>query len=103
LIVSELLLAELERALAYPKLQKHIPAEKARAFVSWLRDHGGLSEDPGGSPPLSSPDPDDDYLIALASSQRAFLVSGDKHLLGLQEGLPILGPTEFLREHSLPG
>jgi hypothetical protein len=31
------------------------------------------------------------------------LVSGDKHLLGLQEGLPIPQPTESLRELSPPG
>ena len=40
LVVSELLLAELKRALAYPKLRKRIPAEKAAAFASWGRDHG---------------------------------------------------------------
>lgn len=98
LIVSPLLLAELERALAYPKLRKYIPAEKAQAFVSWLGDHGNLAEDPAEPPQISSADPDDDYLIALAIGQRAFLVSGDNHLLSLQKGPPILSPAEFLRQ-----
>jgi hypothetical protein len=103
LVVSELLIAELTRTLAYPKLRKRIPAEKAAAFVSWVRDHGTLAEDPPDPAPLSSPDPDDDYLLALAISQRAFLVTGDRHLLGLSGDLPILTPAGFvskLRENG---
>jgi putative PIN family toxin of toxin-antitoxin system len=98
LVVSELLIAELTRALAYPKLQKRIPGEKAAAFVSWVRDHGTLAEDPPDPAPVSSPDPDDDYLLALAISRRAFLVTGDQHLLGLREDLPILTPAEFVNK-----
>ncbi len=96
LVVSELLIAELTRALAYTKLRKRIPAEKAAALVSWVRDHGTLAEDPPGPAPVSSPDPDDDYLLALAIDRRAFLVTGDQHLLGLRENLPILTPAEFV-------
>ena len=97
LIVSELLLTELERALGYPMLRKRVPAEKAAAYLSWLRSHGTLADDPAGPPPMSSPDPDDDYLIALAVERRAFLVTGDQHLLGLRDDLPIYPPAEFLR------
>ena len=96
LIISELLIAELTRALAYPKLRKRIPAEKAAAFVSWVRDHATLAEDPTDPAPVRSPDPDDDYLLALAISRRAFLVTGDQHLLGLRDDLPILPPAQFL-------
>ena len=98
LIVSELLIAELVRALGYPKLRMRIPAAKASAYGSWVREHGTLAEDPAGPPPVHSPDPDDDYLITLAVSRSAFLVTGDQHLLGLQGDLPILTPAEFLRE-----
>lgn len=97
LIVSELLIAELTRALAYPKLRKRISAEGASAYVSWIRDHGALADDPADPPPVRSPDPDDDYLIALAVSRRAFLVTGDQHLLGLEGDLPIVAPAEFVR------
>src|SRR5260370_11330123 len=90
LVVSELLIAELTRALAYPKLRKRIPTEKAATFVSWVRDHETLAHDPPDPAPVRSPDPDDDYLLALAISQRAFLVTGDQHLLGLRDDLPIL-------------
>ncbi len=96
LVVSELLIAELTRSLAYPKLRKRIPAEKAAAFVSWVRDHATLAEDPPDSAPVRSPDPDDDYLLTLAISRQAFLVTSDQHLLGLRDDLPILPPAEFL-------
>ena len=98
LIVSELLIAELIRAFAYPKLRKLIPATTASAYVGWIREHGTITPDPADVPPVCSPDPDDDYLIALAISSRAFLVTGDQHLLGLGGDLPILTPTDFLRE-----
>lgn len=96
--MSELLIDELTRALAYPKLRKRIPAEKAAAFVSWVRGHGMLTEAPTDPPMLRSPDSDDDYLLGFAISRRAFLVIGDQHLLSLPAGLPILKPAEFLIE-----
>jgi putative PIN family toxin of toxin-antitoxin system len=96
LIVSELLIAEVTRALAYPKLRKRIPAERAAGFVSWVRDHATLAEDPPDPAPVRSPDPDDDYLLALAIDRRAFLITGDQHLLGLRGDLPILPPLEFV-------
>ena len=102
LVVSELLIAELSRALAYPKLRKRIPTEKAATFLSWVTDHGTLAQDPPHPAPVRSADPDDDYLLALATNRRAFLVTGDQHLLGLRDDLPILTPAEFvkkLREH----
>jgi putative PIN family toxin of toxin-antitoxin system len=103
LVVSELLLAELTRTLAYHKLRKRIPPEKAAAFASWLRDHGTLAQDPASPPPVRSRDPDDDYLLALAIDRRAYLITGDQDLLVLRDDLPILTPAQFatkLRETS---
>lgn len=103
LVVSELLLAELKRALAYPKLRKRIPAEKGDAFATWVRHHATLADDPASPPPISSRDPGDDYLLALAVSRRAYLVTGDQDLLVLSDDLPILTPAQFmakLRETS---
>ena len=96
MVASELLIAELARALAYPKLRKRIPAENAGALISWVRDHGTLAEDPPDPAPVRSPDPDDDYLLALAIRRRSYLVTGDQHLLGLMDELPILTPAQFL-------
>ncbi len=103
LVVSELLLAELKRTLAYPKLRKRIPPGKATAFVNWVRAQGSFAEDPASPPPVGSRDPDDDYLLALAINRRAYLVSGDQDLLVLSDDLPILTPAQFatkLRETS---
>jgi uncharacterized protein len=95
LVVSELLLAELKRTLGYPKLRKRIPQEKAAAFANWIRDHGTLADDPASPPPVGSRNPDDDYLLALAISRRAYLVTGDQDLLVLSKDLPILTPAQF--------
>lgn len=95
LVVSEMLLTELSRTLRYPKLRRQIPPEKATAFIHWVREHGTLAGDPEGPPPVSSRDPDDDYLLALAIERRAYVVTGDQDLLVLAGDLPILTPAHF--------
>jgi hypothetical protein len=95
LVVSELLLAELKRTLAYPKLRKRIPPEKAAAFTNWVRDQGTVAEDPATAPAVSSRDPGDDYLLALAIDRRAYLVTGDQDLLVLSNDLPIQAAAQF--------
>jgi hypothetical protein len=95
LVVSEMLLTELERALAYPKVRKHIDAGEAAAFVTLLRSGARLAEDHEARARHSA-DPDDDYLLGLAEAERAVIVSGDQHLLALAGELPILRPRAFL-------
>lgn len=95
LVVSEGLLSELERALAYPKLRRHIPADDATEFVSLLRLAGIVAPDPGPGTHRSA-DPGDDYLLALAENERAVLVSGDQHLLELADDLPIQTARTFV-------
>lgn len=96
LLVSPALLDEMKRVLAYPKLQRHIGAEDARLVTAWLRDDANLVDDPTGNPSVRSADPDDDYLLALAESEGAALVSGDRHLLDLADSAPIFTAAEFL-------
>jgi putative PIN family toxin of toxin-antitoxin system len=95
LIVSERVLAELERALAYPKLRARVAREDAAEFVSFLRDTAVHAPDPPAPPPRSR-DPGDDYLLALAESENAIIVSGDQHLLELLDRFPIRSPRDFL-------
>lgn len=95
LVVSESLLAELERALAYPKLRARITPEDAAGFVSFLQTTAILASDPP-APPRRSSDPGDDYVFALAESEKAIVVSGDRHLLELADLFPILTPRDFL-------
>lgn len=95
LVVSETLLAELQRAPAYPKLGERISADEANGFVALLRRGARLAEDPA-QPPSRSADPGDDYLLALAEHERAVLVSGDRHLLALADEFPIQTARAFL-------
>jgi putative PIN family toxin of toxin-antitoxin system len=98
LVVSRQLLAELERALAYPKLRARVQADEAIEYVELLRRGAGRHDDPDDPPSVRSPDPGDDYLIALAESVQAMIVSGDRHLLGLAGQVPVLSPADFLAE-----
>jgi uncharacterized protein len=95
LVTSEALIAELERALAYPKLRTRISPDEAASFVTVLRSGAVLAADPA-EPERRSAGAGDDYLIALAAQERAVLVSGDQHLLALGEELPIETARAFL-------
>lgn len=95
-VVSPLLLAELERALAYPKLRSIVRADEAAAFLDVVARSAVIANDPEPPPPTRSADPGDDYLLALAAAAGAILVSGDRHLLDLAPGLPIESPATFL-------
>jgi hypothetical protein len=96
LVVSVALLDELERALAYPKLRRHISEDDAKAVVRWASDTATIVPVAQTPPPVRSTDPGDDYLIALASTHRAGLVSGDKHLRTLSDEIPVFVPREFI-------
>lgn len=97
LIVSPAVLDELADVLARPKLERFITTAIAVAFIAGLATDAIIVADPP-DPPSVSPDPDDDYLIALALAAGAdYLVSGDRHLLELTEpDPPILTPRQFL-------
>lgn len=96
LVVSEKLIAELERALAYPKLRARISAEDAAELIELLAQSAADVEDPPDPAPVRSPDPGDDYLVSSAQAASAVLVSGDKHLLGLKGRIPVYAAAEFL-------
>jgi len=96
LIVSGALLDELARALSYPKLRRRVSENDANAVARWISGSATIAPDPKPPPPLRSTDPGDDYLIALASAERAVLVSGDAHLLDLTGDIPVYSPRQFL-------
>ena len=96
LVVSPALLAELERALAYPNLRRYIAADEAERMIAWLARTASVVQDPDDPPPIRSADPGDDYLLALAVTQDAFLVSGGGHLLILSGSQPVRSPADFL-------
>lgn len=98
LVVSNHLLDELDRALAYPKLRERVEPSEATEFIGLLRNGARMDDDPTDLPSVRSADPGDDYLISLAEHAPAMIVSGDRHLLGLAGELPVLSPAEFLTE-----
>jgi len=95
LVVSAGLIEELERALAYPKLRRRVPENEAHEVLQWLTQSSTIAPDPGAPPSIRSSDPGDDYLIALAASAHAMLVSGDNDLLELAAAIPVVSPARF--------
>ena len=95
-IVSPLVIEELQNALAYPKLRRLIDTDEVSRAVEWLSAVARHMPDPTDAPPRRSQDPDDDHLIALAASSQAALVSGDRHLLALKNEIPVYSPREFI-------
>ncbi len=98
LVVSPGLLSELEGVLRRPKFRPHVTEEEAASFVNLLRNFAVLLPDPT---PLHgvSPDPGDDYLVALARASGDFLVSGEPHLTGLRRAQPpVVSPRAFLNK-----
>lgn len=100
LVLSEPLLEEMERALAYPKIRSRIgwDQDSIQRFTLMLRlrsdivditnFHVTVPRDPADSPVLAT----------LITSQAECLISGDKDLLVLKEQYPILTPAEFSKK-----
>ena len=96
-VVCPMLIGELERALAYPKVRSYVSPDDAEQFVASLVQAAMHVEDPSHIEAVTA-DPDDDYLVALVRSSGAqALVSGDRAVQALR--LPdvlILSPRGFL-------
>jgi putative PIN family toxin of toxin-antitoxin system len=96
LIVSPILLAELEVVLLRKKFRRYVTVEEVGNYLAFIGRQGTLAPDPDQPPPLSCRDSKDEYLLALAYEQKAVLVSGDSDLLDLTGGAPICAPADFL-------
>jgi putative PIN family toxin of toxin-antitoxin system len=82
-VVCPLLVAELRGVLGRPRIAGRLEPDVAEGFVAWLELFSSAAPDPDPIEPVS-PDPTDDYLVALAREARAsFIVTGDAHLLGI--------------------
>jgi putative PIN family toxin of toxin-antitoxin system len=100
LVLSPAILAEVEAALALPKIRRYFedPSEALR----WLADLAVLSDiaaDTGRAEGVCR-DPDDDAVLSAALEGRAeVIVSGDADLLALEEheGIAIVTPRDFLK------
>lgn len=100
-VVSSLLIAELNDVLGRSKFERQAADGRADAYVAALSSDALEIDDPIEAPRVS-PDSDDDYLFALAAAARAdVIVSGDRHLTGLDTSTPrVLPPRRFLDERG---
>ena len=64
LVVSDALLAELARALAYPRLRRRVTPDEATEFTTLLR-HGAILAPDAPEPARRSADPGDDLVIRM--------------------------------------
>lgn len=96
-VISAQWIAEFDRVVARPKIARYIDDDDAVELRDAFLRQGLLFGDPPGAVGLT-PDPGDDYLVALARvSGAGVLVSGDRHLLGLVEARPpVVTPRAFL-------
>ena len=91
-------LDEITRVTRYPKIRALLSPALAGRLVNRLRDVAFVV---GPLPVVDrSPDPDDNYLLAIAETGQAhYLVTGDQHLLGLKRHrtTPILSPADLVQ------
>ena len=97
-------LDELMQVTRYPKISARIKPALAGRLINDLRE---LTIIVGTLPPVDvSPDPYDNYLLAIASGGKAdYLVTGDKpHLLALgrHDGTKIVSVRDFITLTRLP-
>lgn len=99
IVMSQAIVDEVLRALAYPKVRKHIRRDLDAEL--WFEDIVVLARLVAGEYELRgvSKDPDDNkYIAAAVEGRAAFVVAGDRDLLGVKEheGIRIVSPRTFL-------
>jgi putative PIN family toxin of toxin-antitoxin system len=100
LAVSPAILAELRRALAYPKVRKYIKTSDEDIHL-WVASLELIAQPVDGNLRIHAvaADPDDDkYIEAAVEGLAQFVVTGDKHLLSLKsyEDIRVVTPRVFV-------
>lgn len=96
-IVCPLLIEELDEVLRRPRFHAVITGDELQVLLALLRREATLVDDPADVPAVT-PDPDDDYLVALARREQVdALVSGDGDLNQMHDiQPPVLSPAQAL-------
>jgi putative PIN family toxin of toxin-antitoxin system len=97
LVVSEHILAELERTFAEPYFSTRLTPTQRTADISLISEEATIT-------PITvqvhgiATHSEDDLVLATAVSAKAYLVTGDRKLqdLGTYQGVTILSPRAFL-------
>jgi len=99
-ITSPLLLREIASVLGRPRLRKYLSTDEALRFVADLAGQTTLLADQPPPYPAVCRDPNDDYLVALATANHAnALVTGDDDLLAINPedlAIEILTPRQLI-------
>lgn len=100
LVVSPSILAELRRALSYPKVRKYIKTSDEDLDL-WVVSIELIAQPADGNLRIDAvaADPDDNkYVEAAVEGLAQFVVTGDKHLLSLKsyENIRIITPRVFV-------
>jgi putative PIN family toxin of toxin-antitoxin system len=96
IVVSPKLLDELARVMAYPKIARRVTPSDASALIRLLEDEALNVNDPEPGGFIVEADSTDTYLLGLAQSRSAALVSGDGHLTALSDRFPVFTPAGFV-------
>ncbi|RRB01013.1 putative toxin-antitoxin system toxin component, PIN family [Larkinella rosea] len=98
ILTDSLLMAEIEEVITRPKISKYLTPTDRDSFVTYLKNRCELVD--VTSLVSISPDPDDDFLLALSKDGQAnYLITGNKRdLLDLKqfEDTRIVTLTELL-------
>jgi uncharacterized protein len=97
IIICPWLIEELQRVLLRAKFRPYFSEEQGRRLVADIIRLAESFDDPR-QPARVTPDPHDDYLIALAQSSGAdVLVAGDRHLTGMDDSpVRVMTPRQLL-------
>jgi predicted nucleic acid-binding protein len=92
-----MLLAEIEGVLRRPRMRRSIRAEEVPAVLAWVIGGSLLVDDPDEIEAVCR-DRGDDYIVALAKTHDAAIVTGDGDLQALKEkaGVIILTAKEYV-------
>jgi putative PIN family toxin of toxin-antitoxin system len=96
------LLRELYRVLHYPRLERYVTPDERADFLGQLTREGILTTITVQLQVVR--DPDDNFVLELAVSGGATIISGDSDLLTLSryDSIPIRTPAQFLQDPSQP-
>lgn len=98
IVVCPMLIAELRDVLERDKFRRWITEAEAALLIGRLEQEAEARLDPVEIPE-STPDPKDDYLVALYREADAdALVTGDADFAGLGEEVVVITPGQLLRE-----
>jgi putative PIN family toxin of toxin-antitoxin system len=95
IVVSPLLLEELDRVLQRPRLE--VRTERRLVFLRHVSRLALVEPDPPAAETHVEADPGDDYLVQLVlAAPERILVTGDPHLLALAGMYPVIDPRTLL-------